>query len=288
MTSDKDDGVHQPCVFFEPLLLGVVPVVPEGLVVGPVVLPGVLEEGIEIVGVVELGAPKPGGAIPPGLETRNAAIFFADGGFGIAAPFGRKAIVMSWPSANRSAVALVTMAPRLADGDFHTFTWTIAALPAHFSPLTYTFGFGVGSDVVVVVLDGEVVVVDPPFPAAVVDVVVEELGVVVVVVVDEVTFCGVPGNSSRVFDKMTPEGSRKAFSVAFLPAYSAGLAASAGATMTTPFPSDTKAWDGAVVAGSSVVLPQMSAAKPTSHRLFLVGGTLGAEWLVDVSRWTSS
>lgn len=70
------------------------------------------------VGGTEVGAPA---ETPEGSAIRKDCTAFrsAAGGRGIASPFGRKAIVMSWPSARRtpSAADAGTTVPFVAVGD---------------------------------------------------------------------------------------------------------------------------------------------------------------------------
>lgn len=85
-------------------------------------------DGVELVGTVEVGALA--GATPAGFETRNDEIVFAEVGFGMLAPFGAKASMISWPFSNRSEPAFfVRVCADVAEGDFHTLTCTIAFLP---------------------------------------------------------------------------------------------------------------------------------------------------------------
>ena len=102
----------------------------EGVELVGVEADGVVTEGTETDGVVtvELGALD--GATPAGFATRNDEIAFPEVGFGMLAPFGTKASMMSWPFLKRSEPAFfVRIVPVFAEGDFHTLTCTIAFLP---------------------------------------------------------------------------------------------------------------------------------------------------------------
>ncbi|MGH9297847.1 MAG: hypothetical protein ACRDZP_07730 [Acidimicrobiales bacterium] len=88
-------------VVFEPLPFDVDPVVVElgvvPLVEGAV---GVDTLGVDAVGVEPLVGVV--GADPPGSAMRKFATLFFELGCGMGAPFGRNAIVISWPLAKRS------------------------------------------------------------------------------------------------------------------------------------------------------------------------------------------
>lgn len=73
------------------------------------------------------------GATPLGFEMRKSPMTLAEAGFGIEAPFGTNAIVISWPFSNRRfAASVVRTLPVVAVGDFQTFTSRMPGLPSHF------------------------------------------------------------------------------------------------------------------------------------------------------------
>ncbi|MHB1986816.1 MAG: hypothetical protein ACYCSF_02340 [Acidimicrobiales bacterium] len=77
------------------------------------------------------------GARPLGSAMRKSEIAFAEVGFGIVAPLGKNASVISCPSLNRRAEAfLVRILPDFAKGDFHTSVSANPGLPSHVRPFS--------------------------------------------------------------------------------------------------------------------------------------------------------